>query len=122
MVMDTIQAASMNYLIPNKGPATLTLITRSDTPTTITVQVYNAWMVQEDDTLTDYGRVRIEGSKTMIMIMDAELNPQSNGREIRPKDRIQFGGFTWAVTQGGAKRSTVDTVWKCDVDKIFPSA
>lgn len=122
MVMETIQAASMNWLVPNKGPATLTLITRSDTPTTVTINVYNAWKVQEDDTFSEYGHVRIEGSRTKIMIMDSELNPAKNGYEIRPKDRIQFGGFTWNVTPQGAELSTVDSVWVCEVDKAFPSA
>ncbi len=102
-------------LIPNRGTAVVTLNVSSGTATSVTCP--NAWLKQETGGLANYGGVNVEQDKTILKIFEHELNPASNGRQIRAEDEIIFDGVTYVVTSAGGGRKSVRTVWDCIVQK-----
>ncbi len=102
-------AQSLISLIPGRLSAVLTLLPDSATP--VTVNVFNAWLKPMDVHLSAYGNLNLQGDETMIKIPDSELNPTSNGREIRSRDQITIGGTNYRVVS--ARLMSVRTVWQC---------
>jgi hypothetical protein len=88
-----------------------------DTGSPVVVDVLNAWERPKQNRLSHYGGMSVDGPGTVLCILDSELNPQANGYEIRTRDTISFGGQLWRVGEGGATRTTVNTVWECQVQK-----
>jgi len=106
-------AQSLIGLIPGKLPAVLTLLPDSASPDT--VKVFNAWLKPMDVDLSTYGNLNLQGDETMIKIPDSELNPASNGREIRSRDQIAIGRTNYRVVS--ARLMSLRTVWQCVVRK-----
>ena len=115
--MTHAKAARMYRIIPDRGPATIVLGPDTASPTTISVS--NAWMMQDDGGLQDIGHVNTELAKTTIYILDAELNPSNDGREIRSRDTITFAGTKYRLTQQGGGLVNNRTAWSCAVQKEF---
>ena len=114
-MMTHAKAATMYRLIPDKKPASIVLNADQSSPTTVSVS--NAWIMQDMGGLADYGRVNVENSKTKIYVLDAELNPSANNREIRAEDTITFDSVLYRVTSGGGNLVNNRTVWECIVQK-----
>lgn len=104
-------------LVPNRGIAVVTL--DANTPNPVTVTCSNAWIKQTRGGLSQYGAMFVEQDKTVIKILDSELNPAGNGRQIRARDKITFGGENYVVTAEGGNLKSVRTVWDCVVQKEF---
>jgi len=85
----------------------------------VVINVYNAWIKQTTGGLSPYGTANVEQDKTIIKIPDIELNPAYNGRNIRARDKITFGGVNYRVTSGGGNLKTDRTVWDCEVQQEF---
>ncbi len=102
-------AQSLMGLVPGKLAAVLTLLPDSASP--ITVNVFNAWLKPLDVNLSAYGHLNLQGDETIIKIPDSELNPTSNGREIRARDQITIGGTNYRVVS--ARLMSLRTVWHC---------
>ena len=111
--------AMRKRLIPETGTAVVVLDARTTSPTTVTC--YGCWIKQEQGGLglAPFGNVNVEQDKTTIMIPDSQLNPASNGRNIRAGDTITFEGGSYRVTSMGGGQKTVRTVWSCDVQQEF---
>jgi len=107
--------SSLSAMVPNKGPATVTLNANTGSPVTVTVA--NAWAKQTSGGLRGYGGVNIEQDKTIIKILDSELNPVGNGYQIRAEDEILFDGTLYCVTEVGGNLRTSRTTWDCGVQK-----
>jgi len=80
---------------------------------TSTVNVYNAWQKPISGKLKEYGHLNVQGDETLLHIPDHELNPASNGRQIRSRDIIVFGGQTFVVQAAGTTLKSVLTDWVC---------
>src|SRR4051812_48465328 len=87
-------ARSLMGIVPEKVTATVTL-----TPdgTSTSVSIGGAWFKPMNVAMSAYGAVNLQGDETRINIPDHELNPASNGREIRPRDKIVVGSTTYCV-------------------------
>lgn len=83
------------------------------------VQIAGAWLKPIKGSLSDYGRMNLQGDETLLHIPDTELNPNGEGREIRTNDQIEFGGTTYQVTSAGATLKTVLTDWVCVCRKVL---
>lgn len=108
-------ARSLINLIPDRLPARVVLLPDSSSP--VSVNVYNAWFKPLDVSLSNYGNVNLQGDETLIKVPDHELNPASNGREIRPRDQIEIAGMTYRVRS--ARLVSVRTVWECVARRDF---
>ena len=102
-------AQSLLRIVPGRLAAVLTLLPDSALP--ITVNVFNAWLKPMDVRLSAYGNLNLQGDETIIKIPDSELNPTSNGREIRSRDQITIGGTNYRVVS--ARLMSLRTVWHC---------
>ena len=114
-MMTHAKASSMYRLIPDKKPASVVLNYDENSPTTVAVN--NAWIMQDTGGVSSYGNFNVENSKTMIYVLDAELNPSANGREIRSRDTITFDSVLYRVTGSGGNLVNNRTVWECNVQK-----
>jgi hypothetical protein len=108
-------AQSLMSIVPEKLPATLTLLPDSVSP--VTVNVFNAWLKPMDVKNSVYGNLNLQGDETRINIPQNELNPFNNGREIRARDQIVIGGLTYIVL--AATLRSVRTRWECVVRKVL---
>lgn len=106
-------ARSLLGLVPEKLPASVTLLPDGPSPTT--VRVFNAWLKPLSVRLSTYGDLNLQGDETAIHLPDHELNPAGEGREIRARDRIVIGNSTYLVLS--ARLKTVRTVWECTCRK-----
>ncbi len=106
-------AQSLIGLVPGKLPAALTLL--PDSPASITVNVFNAWIKPIDIYLSTYGNLNLQGDETVVMIPDFELNPTSERREIRSRDQITIAEANYRVVS--ARLALLRTVWQCVVRK-----
>ena len=106
-------AQSLMSLVPDRLAAVLTLLPDSASP--ITLNVSNAWLKPLDVQLSAYGNLNLQGDETIVKIPDSELNPASNGREIRSRDQITIGGANYRVVS--ARLMSLRTVWQCVVRK-----
>jgi hypothetical protein len=113
MMLSQSIAQSLMTLIPGKIAAVLTLVPDSASP--MTVSVFNAWLKPMDVQISPYGNLNLQGDETIIKIPDSELNPASNGREIRSRDQIAIGGTNYRVIS--ARLMSLRTVWQCVVRK-----
>ena len=102
-------AQSLMSLVPGRISAVVTLLPDSASPTT--VNIFNAWLKPMDVRLSAYGNLNLQGDETIIKIPDSELNPTSNGREIRSRDQITIGGTHYRVVS--ARLMSLRTVWQC---------
>jgi hypothetical protein len=106
-------ARSLLGLVPEKMAATVSLLPDGPSPTT--VRVFNAWLKPLSVRLSNYGNLNLQGDETSIHVPDHELNPASEGREIRARDRIVIGNSTYIVLS--AQLKSVRTVWECTCRK-----
>ena len=106
-------AQALISLVPGKLAAVLTLLPDSASP--ITVKVSNAWLNPLDLHLSAYGNLNLQSDETVVKIPDSELNPTTNGREIRSRDQITIGGTNYRVVS--ARLMSLRTVWQCVVRK-----
>ena len=106
-------ARSIMGIIPDRMAASITL--GPDTPTPITIRVFNAWMKPMTVRLSTYGELNLQGDETLIKVPDHELNPALEGREIRARDQIVIGTTTYRVLS--ARLKTVRTLWECTCRK-----
>ncbi len=108
-------ARSLMVIVPEKRAAVLTLL--PDSPSPIVVSVFNAWLKPVDVNLSQYGNLNLQGNETRINIPQNELNPASNGREIRARDQIVIDGTTYTVLAASLK--SVRTRWECVARKAL---
>jgi hypothetical protein len=106
-------ARSLSVIIPERMPASITLLPDSATP--VAVNVFNAWLKPMDVRLSTYGSLNLQGDETVIKVFDHELNPANEGREIRPRDKIVVSGTTFRVL--ATRLLTLRTVWECTCRK-----
>ena len=108
-MLNRLLATSLLVIVPDKFSAQVTLLPESTTPTVLSVN--SAWFKPLDVKLTSYGGVELQGNETRIRVPDREVNPTNNGREIRPRDKIQVSDDVYLVIS--ARLTTVRTVWDC---------
>ncbi len=97
-------------IVPDRFACSVTL-TPDGTPESVTIS--NAWWKPVDIKLMH--EFNLQSTATRIMVPDHELNPASNGREIRAEDRITVAGVAYNVAH--ARLKTVRTAWECFVQK-----
>lgn len=102
-------ARSLMGLVPEKLTAVVTLRPDSMSPTVVTSR--NSWIKPLDVDLSNYDGTHLQGNELRIKIPDQELNPENNGREIRPNDRVAIDGVNHNVLT--ARLMSVRTVWEC---------
>ena len=106
-------AQSLIALVPEKRSAVLTLLPDSASPQSINVS--NAWLKPMNVSLRPYGSLQLQGDETRINIPQHELNPASNGRELRARDIIVMDGIKYRVLIATLK--SIRTRWECVVRK-----
>ena len=106
-------ARSLIGIIPDKLAASITLL--PDSPSPVTINVFNAWRKPMNVRLSNYGHLNLQGDETVIKVPDHELNPAGEGREIRARDQIVVGGTVHRVLS--ARLMSVRTVWECTCRK-----
>lgn len=102
-------ARGLMGIIPEKLTVSVVLLPDSTSPTT--VSCHGSWTKPMDVRLQTYGGINLQGDETRIKIPDHELNPTSNGREIRPGDLICISQVKYVVLS--ARLTSVRTVWDC---------
>lgn len=114
-MLSRLIAQSLMGIIPERKPATLTLLPDSASP--VTVNVLNAWLKPIDVRNSIYGNLNLQGNETRINIPHFELNPANDEREIRPRDRIVIDGSTFIVLTATLK--SVRSHWECIARKVL---
>lgn len=102
-------ANALSDMVPERFAATVSINPDSGSATTVTV--VKAWRKPVKSSASTYQGVELTGAEEIINILDRELNPAVNGREIRPRDTITIGSTVWIVQNATLK--SVRTRWEC---------